>query len=171
MPPCTLQGMARASRQDNRPWIIAWVSKRGRCTSLISRRPSIARLHVVEPCPCSTATARAGPARTTVPPVSVTRRIAFSALAVSRSFAHSRLFLPRKRGGDSVHIPRCSRSSPKPRVESLEKQMGTRRRFTAAYSASMRKSNNTMTFIRSCFLARSRSPSFSRALSRGLAEG
>ena len=165
--------MARASWQDNRAWIIAWVSKRGRCTSLISRRPSasVARVHVVEPCPCSTATARTAPARTTVPPVSVTRRIAFSVLAVSRSFARSRLFLPRKRGGDSVHIPRCPRSSPKPRVEYLEKQMGTRRRFTAAYPASMRKSNNIMTFIRSCFLVRSPSPSFSRALSRGLAAG
>ena len=167
--------MARVSWQDNRAWIIAWVSKRGRCTSLISRRPSasasVARVHVVEPCPCSTATARAAPARTTVPPVSVTRRIAFSVLAVSRSFARSRLFLPRKRGGDSVHIPRCPQSSPKPRVEYLEKQMGTRRRFTAAYPASMRKSNNIMTFIRSCFLVRSPSPSFSRALSRGLAAG
>ena len=62
--------MARASWQDNRAWIIAWVSKRGRCTSLISRRPSasVARVHVVEPCPCSTATARTAPARTTVPP-------------------------------------------------------------------------------------------------------
>ena len=39
--------MARASWQDNRAWIIAWVSKRGRCTSLISRRPSVRR-----PRPC-----------------------------------------------------------------------------------------------------------------------
>ena len=50
---------------------------------------AVARVHVVEPCPRSTATAQAGPARTTVPPVSVTRRIAFSALAVSRSLVRS----------------------------------------------------------------------------------
>lgn len=99
-------------------------------------------------------------------PVSVTQRIAFSALrnasrplvlvpSLPNAQRSVSSFLPRKRGGDSVHIPRCPRSSPKPRVESLEKQMGKRTRFIAAYSthsASMRESNNTMTFIRSCFL-------------------
>ena len=91
-----------------------------------------------EPCPCSFLRTYSRPSvRPSVRPSASgqchpTNRF----FCPSQRFALARccLFLPRKRGGDSVHIPRCRRSSPKLRVGSLEKQMGKQRRFTEAYS-------------------------------------
>ena len=138
--------------QAGRPWIIAWVSKWGRCTSLISQRP---------PHPCG------GTLPVFVPsyvlpsvrpsvrprPVSVTQRIAFFVLRnASRSLVAVSSYL-----ANAEEIPYIFRVVGDRRQNFAssrwKNKWGNRDDLLRLIrSASMRKSNNTMTFIRSCFL-------------------